>query len=146
MSTVRRAEPSELPACLDVRHEVFVVGQRVPEALEVDGLDEACTHFLALADDGRAIGAARLRITEDGRAKAERVAVRATHRGQGLGAKLMDALEAEARARGFAEVVLSAQAPVIPFYEGRGYVPEGPIYDEAGIPHRKMRLALGGRR
>ncbi len=136
--TVTMATSEELPDCISVRRDVFVVGQNVPEDLEVDGLDVQCTHFIARVD-GRAVGTARLRITPEGIAKAERVAVRADVRGQRLGHRLMDALEAEARRQGHDEVVLSAQVPVIPFYEARGYVAEGPVYLDAGIDHRTMR-------
>lgn len=48
--------------------------------------------------------------------------VTASHRGQGLGTQVMDAVEAEMVARGCRQVVLSShsfQAPV--FYERRGY-------------------------
>ena len=138
-TSVRLARPDELPTCIDIRREVFVVGQDVPEALEVDGLDPACLHFLAFID-GLAVGTARLRITDDGKAKAERVAVRASARGLRLGHHLMDALETHARRLGHQEVVLSAQVPVISFYEQRGYVAEGPTYEDAGIDHRTMRL------
>ncbi len=138
---VRRATDGELARCLALRHEVFVVGQGVPAALEVDGLDPVCTHFVALSD-GSLVGTARLRVTEEGHAKAERVAVRAGLRGQGIGAALMRAIEAEARRRGFAELRLHAQALVVPFYQGLGYAAEGPPFEEAGIPHRAMRRAL----
>ena len=135
--TVRIARPDELDACLEVRREVFIEGQHVPEDLEVDGLDPDCIHFIALVD-GRAVGAARLRIA-NGKAKAERVAVRAEVRGHGLGHRLMDCLEAEARRLGHDEVILSAQVSVISFYEHRGYAAEGPVFVDAGIDHRMMR-------
>jgi len=138
---VRVASAAELPRCLELRHEVFVRGQSVAPELEIDGLDPACTHFVALAA-GELLGTARLRVTDDGHAKAERVAVRAAARGRGVGAALMRALEAEARRRGFGELRLHAQAPVIAFYQRLGYVAEGPLFEEAGIPHRAMRRTL----
>lgn len=136
------ARPEELPDCFEVREEVFVHEQQVPLPLDRDGLDAECTHFLVREASGRAIGTARLRITEAGQAKAERVAVRSSARGRGVGAELMRALEQAALQSGFSEVVLSAQQSALPFYEGRGYVGEGPLFDDAGIPHRKMRLSL----
>ena len=138
--TVRAIEPPELATCLAVRREVFIEGQRVPEALEIDGLDGEAFHVLA-CDDDAAIGTARMRVV-DGAAKIERVAVRAPYRGRGVGAKMMDALEAEAAQRGLTRLVLSAQVEVIPFYERRGYVAEGPEYLDADIPHRTMRRTV----
>ncbi len=135
----RRARPDELEDCFDVRKEVFVVEQQVPLDLEMDGLDAHCSQFIVRDEQGYALGTARLRLTEDGLAKAERVAVRKQARGRGLGGALMQAIEDEAAQRGLFEVVLSAQVSAIAFYEARGYVAEGPLFDDAGIPHRKMR-------
>jgi cystathionine beta-lyase len=138
--SVAPASGPDLELCRRVRHEVFVLGQGVPEALEVDGLDPECAHFVARLD-ARVVGTARLREA-DGAAKAERVAVLAAARGAGAGRALMRALEAEASRRGYACVVLSAQEAVIPFYERLGYQVESERFIEAGIPHRKMRKWL----
>ncbi len=144
MASSPTAQPvplDQLPTCRQIRREVFIEEQRVPEADEVDGLDEACEHFLAFLD-GQPVGTARLRITDEGHAKAERVAVLKAHRGQGVGHALMSTLEARVRALGHPEVVLSAQVEAIPFYRARGYQAHGPEFMDAGIPHRKMHLHL----
>jgi len=138
---VRRARPDELDRCLALRREVFVEEQGVSVAEEMDGLDAECTHFLALAG-GDVVGTARLRVTDDGHAKAERVAVRRSVRRSGAGRALMRALEDETRGRGRRELVLNAQLPVIAFYERLGYRVEGAEFLEAGIPHRAMRKPL----
>jgi len=91
--------------------------------------------------DGQPAGTARLRVVE-GLAKAERVAVLERFRGAGVGAALMRALEGEARRRGLDQMVLHAQVRVIPFYERLGYAAHGPVFDDAGIPHRAMRKRL----
>lgn len=150
--TVRRvADESELADALAVRRAVFVDEQDVPPDLEADGFDElgGATHFVAY-DGDRAVGAARLRPSdsrraadaadagEDERAKVERVAVRSTERGEGWGARLMDAVEAEARDRGFDRLVLHAQTAVEGFYAARGYERVGEEFEEAGIPHVEM--------
>src|SRR5438093_478147 len=98
-----------------------------------------CRHAF---DAGDAVGTARLRETEGGRVKAERVAVRRSVRRSGIGRALMRALEDEVRARGHRELVLNAQVAVIAFYERLGYRVEGPEFLEAGIPHRAMRKPL----
>ena len=138
---VRRARPDELARCLAIRREVFVEEQGVPLDEEMDAHDAGCVHFLAF-DAGDAVGTARLRETEAGRVKAERVAVRRSARRSGIGRALMRALEDAARARGHREIVLNAQVPVIAFYERLGYRVEGPEFLEAGIPHRAMRKPL----
>jgi predicted GNAT family N-acyltransferase len=47
-----------------------------------------------------------------------------------------------ARQRGDREVALSAQVHAVRFYRAHGFVEEGPQYEEAGIQHQAMRLAL----
>lgn len=127
-------------ACVAVRREVFIVGQHVPVDIEIDGLDEACVHFLATLNDVP-VGTCRLRFTH-GKAKAERVAVVSKCRGLGLGIQLMEALEAHAADNGYEAVVLNAQEQVIPFYERQGYTASGPRFFEADIPHRAMSKCI----
>jgi predicted GNAT family N-acyltransferase len=140
---VRRVESGdELEAALAVRRSVFVEEQGVPEHRELDGRDDTATHFLAVDDDDRAVGAARLREYDSARAKVERVAVRPSDRGRGLGRDLMDAVEAHAAEEGYEEVLLHAQLPVVDFYERLGYEVTSEEFEDAGIPHREMRKAL----
>lgn len=137
---VRHATAADWPACREIRHRVFVEEQRVPAEIEFDGLDDACAQLVACVDDA-IVGTARLRIV-DGKAKAERVAVAQTLRKGGVGRALMQGLEQEARGRAHDLIVLNAQVAVIPFYERLGYRAEGEVFDEAGIPHRRMTKRL----
>lgn len=139
MIRVRLASPEELPRCIAVRRVVFIEEQDVAEEIEVDGRDPEATHFIA--EDGEVIGTARLRVVH-GEAKAERVAVLREHRGRGVGAALMRALEAEATRQGLPAVVLGAQEHAVPFYEGIGYQVFGAAFLDANIPHRWMRKVL----
>lgn len=138
----------ELAACLEIRREVFIEEQGVSEEDELDDRDLECVHFLALpvpqSPLSEALGTARLLESDDGCAKAQRVAVLRRARGQNVGHALMSALEAEARRRGFAEVGLAAQLSAIPFYQRLGYEPYGDVFDDAGIPHRSMKKRLEG--
>jgi predicted GNAT family N-acyltransferase len=136
LSPAEARAPGALDAALALRHEVFVDEQGVPPELEVDGEDPACVHVLATVD-GLLVGTARLREV-DGHAKAERVAVRATARRQGVGRALMAALEQEA-ARTHTWLHLHAQDTAIPFYLDLGYVVDGAPFTEAGIVHVAMR-------
>ena len=110
------------------------------EADDVDGLDPECAQVIAF-DQGEPAGTARLRIA-DGHAKIERVAVLASFRGRAIGALLMEKAEELARDLGHREAILGAQVQVIPFYERHGWIAEGPIFMDAGIPHRMMRKQL----
>jgi predicted GNAT family N-acyltransferase len=124
-----------------VREAVFVREQGVPAELEWDGADPACLHWLARARDGRPIGTARLK--PDGHLG--RMAVLAAWRGLGVGSALLAEVLARARDRGLARVYLNAQVQAVPFYARHGFAVTGPPFEEAGIAHRRMALALAGR-
>ena len=121
-----------------VRRRVFIEEQSVPEALEWDGLDENAVHVLASDDTNRPIGCARLLP----QGKIGRMAVLPEWRGHGVGRTMLEKLLALARAQGLSEVSLSAQTHAIPFYEHAGFRVCSEVYDDAGIPHRDMVLAL----
>lgn len=133
-------------ACFDLRKVVFVDEQHVPLALEIEDDEDRYTHFIGRDERGYVVATARLKVfvDKDGRttAKAQRVAVAKRARGTGAGRAVMQALQDEGRRRGAVVVVLSAQVAAVPFYERLGYAAHGPVYDDAGIPHRDMTLAL----
>ena len=120
-----------------IRFTVFVEEQRVPAELEMDQHDAHCLHALAYAD-GRAIATGRL--LPDGHIG--RMAVLKEWRGRGAGRAMLRRLIDAARARGDRAIVLSAQVHAVAFYRAEGFETEGPVYEEAGIPHQEMRLVL----
>jgi len=125
------------PLLQQVRRQVFVVEQRVPEEEEWDDGDEVCVHVLATRNR-EPVGTGRLSPA----GKIGRLAVLSEFRGRGLGDRMLGMLIEQAYHRGLLEVSLNAQVQVVPFYEKRGFKAEGPVFDEAGIPHRRMRKAL----
>jgi predicted GNAT family N-acyltransferase len=121
---------------------VFVEEQGVPPHEEVDEYDAGAVHFVAI-QNGEVIGTLRVVSKEEGKvAKIGRVAVALEKRGKGVGRELMIAAMTYARQNGFAECFLTAQVPVIPFYEKLGFVAHGDVFDDCGIPHRAMTLVL----
>lgn len=128
-----------------VRDAVFAREQGVPAAIERDALDPDCVHVLARDLSGEAIGTARMAPPgQDLPAKIGRMAVLEGWRGRGVGAALLRGLLHEARLRGWHEVVLHAQAPVIGFYRRYGFAEHGPRFMEADIEHQAMRLVASG--
>jgi predicted GNAT family N-acyltransferase len=155
-----------------VRRTVFIEEQGVSEAEEMDGRDETATHVVAYAPAGegkestseggpdrerpdagdrsgydgetdlRPVGTARLRVPEEGMAKPERVAVVASCRGEGLGKRLMNAIEREARRQGCTHARLHAQTAVETFYRDLGYETTSDVFQEADIPHVEMEKEL----
>jgi predicted GNAT family N-acyltransferase len=118
-----------------IRTTVFVEGQGVPPAIEMDGRDGECSHALAESSSGEPIGTGRL--MPDGRIG--RMAVLASWRGKGVGAAILATLMAEAKRRGLPETYLHAQSHAKDFYARHGYVVEGDEFAEAGIAHVTMR-------
>jgi predicted GNAT family N-acyltransferase len=125
-------------ALLDLRGTVFIQEQGVPEQRERDGLDGDCWHVLARDDAGRPIGCGRLTPAH----KIGRMAVLREWRGRGVGVALLRELVARARVQGWPEVALEAQVSAIGFYEREEFVAYGEEFEDAGLPHRAMRLTL----
>lgn len=124
-----------------IRYQVFIQEQGVPEDFELDELDSLSHHALAFTQ-GRCVGTARLVNLGGGQGQIGRMAVLSEFRRRGIGIEIMHALMNLARSEGISQLILHSQTAAIPFYEQLGFTPEGPIYDEAGIPHRNMILLL----
>ncbi|KVM65300.1 GCN5 family acetyltransferase [Burkholderia gladioli] len=138
-----------------IRDAVFVREQRIAPELELDEEDPLAHHAVAYlvrgegGDDrgGRhAVGTARLLAGATiGRllagATIGRLSVLPAARGRGIGTRVLDALVAEAAARGEARVTLYAQPAAVPFYRQRGFDIVGEPFDTAGVIHVEMARA-----
>ncbi len=144
MSLVIREAPfgtADFEACFQIRVTVFVAEQGIPLSDEQDEHDPSALHLLGTWD-GQPAGTIRVLMNDGGAAaRITRVAVLAPLRKRGIAAALIRQAEAMVPARRF---TLNAQVQAIPFYALLGYVPEGEVFYEAGIPHRQMvKLAEG---
>ena len=137
---IRIAVTDDIAACRALRRVVFIEEQGVSEADELDDLDGVAVHLLATVD-GRPMGSARI-VPGKGYGKIGRVCVLAEARGTGLGAALMRAAVEECRRLGLQTARLGAQTHALGFYEALGFQAIGPVFDDAGIPHREMTLSL----
>ena len=129
----------ELKQVFAIRVRVFVREQGVPMGIELDRNDAEAIHLLAIVSE-KAVGTARI-VIRGSRAKIGRMAVLKTYRRKGVGKKLLKRAIATARRRGAKKLYLHAQVPVIGFYAAAGFRCVGRVFDEAGIPHRKMILS-----
>ena len=140
--TVKLVETeAELEGAIDVRMQVFVAEQSVPPEEELDEADSSATHAVAL-HQGQVIATGRLAVREDATAQIGRMAVRQPWRRHGVGGRILQSLEEEARAQGLTQAVLHAQEYVKGFYAGHGYLEHGETFLEVGIPHIEMRKQL----
>jgi predicted GNAT family N-acyltransferase len=129
----------------DIRRKVFIEEQCIPADEEYDEADLTADHVLAYDVDGNPVATGRLLVVENDRPETIRIgrmAALADVRGRGAGSAIMDYFIAEARARKYERIVLSAQSCAIPFYARFGFRAFGQEFMEAGIPHQLMELLL----
>ncbi|HET9976217.1 MAG TPA: YbgC/FadM family acyl-CoA thioesterase [Burkholderiaceae bacterium] len=125
-----------------LRRAVFTDEQGIDAALDDDGADASALHAVARNRLGLALATGRMVAVGAGRVKIGRMAVMASMRGSSVGRQVLDALVAAARARGEREVMLHAQASAVGFYRRAGFAAHGEPFEEAGIEHQEMALAL----
>ena len=121
----------------DVRRQVFIVEQSVPETVERDAYDPEAVHLVAI-DGGDVVGTLRIVFLQE-HAKFGRVAVLRSARGKGIATGMMQAAMEIARARGESRFYLTSQADKIGRYEKLGFVAFGDEFEEGGMPHRAMK-------
>ncbi|ABX44285.1 GNAT family N-acetyltransferase [Lachnoclostridium phytofermentans] len=137
----------DLTECFEIRKEVFVKEQGIPEELEFDDLDQTALHCLIFSTDNeqnkeqnKAVATGRLILLEDGTFKIGRIAVRKEERGKHYGDMLVKILISKSFECGAKTVKLSAQVRAIKFYESIGFKTVGDVYIEDGIEHISMQL------
>lgn len=113
---------------------------------EFAGMEEKFEHFVAVvrhAAGPRVIGCATLLPNYPGEAvgKLMQMAVDPQRQGEGLGRRLVVAVESRAFGElGLVELFCHAQLPAMGFYEALGWDVDSDEFMEAGIAHRRMRL------
>jgi predicted GNAT family N-acyltransferase len=135
---------ARMDAALAVRLRVFVEEQHVPADEEVDEHDRtgAAARHALIRDGDTVVAAGRYYAADESTAQVGRMAVLPAYRGRRLGRRLLDALVADARERGFARVALNAQDHAVGFYAKAGFTPFGDTLVECEILHQPMELRL----
>ncbi len=117
----------------DIRNQVFIIEQNVPEELEWDELDASCEHFIAYIDN-EAVGCARLIHNK----KIGRMAVLRPYRGLGIGLQIVDHIKRYASQKRYSRLELSAQCHAYDFYNKCGFQAFSTPYNDTDIPHIDM--------
>jgi predicted GNAT family N-acyltransferase len=133
-------DDAELSAALALRHEVFVVEQRVPVEDEIDGRDDRALHLVAI-EAGAVVATCRL-LPDGATIKLGRMAVAAPARRRGIASALLREAEDHARERAAQRLALSAQTDALGLYERAGYTAYGGRFMDAGIEHLMMEKRL----
>ena len=131
----------ELQEAFEVRRQVFVREQDIPEELVFDGHDGEALHVV-VKDGERVIGSARVQFSADNQAKLERMAILKRYRRKGIGREMLLFLDAVWKDKQVQQVIIHAQLEVVPFYKLCGFDELGLPFREAGIKHIKMRKQL----
>jgi ElaA protein len=136
----------EVHEMLALRQAVFVVEQQCAYQ-DADHLDRVSWHLLGRGSDGRLAAYARVNDpgTRHRRPSIGRVLTAAHLRGRGAGRALMGLCLEKCRAEyPGVGIRISAQTYLTRFYAGFGFQAVGQPYDEDGVEHVDMVLAVGG--
>ena len=113
-----------------------------PEGSEVDDMENQCFHIMAV-DNNRAVGVGRMQYNSKEEAQIRYMAVSREYEGNGIGRKIIGALEREALDKNISKIVLDAREPAVGFYQKLDYRVEKKSYvlfDE--IQHYRMTKQL----
>ena len=130
--------PQNAELIQQLREAVFVIEQGVDKNIEWDGRDEQCLHAIAFSDSNIPIATGR--ILPSGHIG--RIAVLAAWRDKGVGSGILKKLIDIAQASSLIKVYLNSQTHALAFYSRFGFISEGPVFMEAGIPHQRMTRLL----
>lgn len=143
---ITRNDPLYLQECA-LRETVLLsqVGLDMPRFNALfPGYEDRFEHFVAVSGHHtgpKVVGCALLLPNHPAQAsgKLMQMAVDPQRQGEGIGRLLVTAVEQRAFGElGLTELYCHAQQKAIGFYEQLGWQPEGPTFEEAGIPHLKM--------
>ncbi len=124
----------------NLRIEIFVKEQGVPEENEFDDYDMQVPHLVIFLD-GEAVATGRVIPYGEDTVKIGRIAVKKDKRGLHLGEKIVFELLRKSKEDGAKTVCVGAQTHAVGFYEKCGFKLLGtPEYLEENIPHYDMEL------
>ncbi|GEK29191.1 GNAT family N-acetyltransferase [Furfurilactobacillus siliginis] len=122
---------------VSVRLAVFVDEQGIDRELELDGGDEAATHYVGY-DRSTPVVTARVTKLDKDLLQIQRVATIEWARHKGFAQALMDQITKDAKAAGYKSLYLEAQETAVSFYAKQEFEAYGQPFLEANIWHRKM--------
>ena len=138
-SVIKAKSEEDRKKAFAIREEVFVIEQQVPADEEFDEFENESHHFVALDENGEPVGSARWRKTEKG-IKLERFTVKKTHRGMGLGSKIVQAVldDIAEDSKPGTYLYMHSQLEAVPLYAKFDFQKKGDQFDECGIMHYLM--------
>ncbi len=147
ISDLRLVEPSsddELTAYYDLRWRILRKPWDQPRGSERDDLDASSFKLMLKTPGDRAVAVGRLHFNSPEEAQVRYMAVDSEWARSGLGSRILQGLEAEARKRGARTIVLNSRDNAVGFYEKHGYALAGKAGALFGgkVQHVRMSKAL----
>lgn len=134
---------NELYEIAKCRYEVFACEQKIFSENDFDDIDKNCYH-LFLEENDRVISYLRIipkKFSSYGEASIGRVLVMQSHRRKSLAKKMIiHAIDFIQSNLNEDHIILSAQVYIKNLYLSCGFKEISDVYDEAEIPHVKMKL------
>jgi predicted GNAT family N-acyltransferase len=136
---------------VELRTQILLapLGLTIEDYLEMTGdREQRSEHFVAVVDHQhgeRVVGAATLCLPgpdhDEHCGKVQQVCVNKQRQGEGIGTKLMIAIEARAFVElGLPGLYCHAQLSAMSFYERLGWSVGSEVFQEAGIDHKRMEI------
>ena len=126
----------------NLRYKILRKPWNKPKGSEKDGLEGKSFHIIALSGE-KIVGAGRLHFNSREEVQVRYMAVDEDYQGEGIGGKILNELEREARRKGAGYVVLNARENAVNFYKKHGYriIEEGQLLF-GSIKQFKMRKEI----
>ncbi len=142
MRIVIKPVETEWPQYFELRWRVLRAPWGEAQGTERDAIEDECFHLVA-CDQQRVVGVGRLQYNSPTQAQIRYLAVAPEYEGRGIGRRIVEALEHQARLVASTEIVLDAREPAVGFYRRLGYTVTEKSYLLFGsIQHWRMRKAL----
>jgi predicted GNAT family N-acyltransferase len=125
-----------------LRYSVLREPWNQPLGSEILADEQDAIHIMAIENE-KVLGVARMHESAPHQGQVRCVAVATDQQGKGVGKAIMQALELQAEAKGWREIVLEARENAVPFYKSLGYQIEQESYLLfREIQHYRMKKAL----
>ncbi|MBD1583235.1 GNAT family N-acetyltransferase [Pseudoalteromonas sp. S16_S37] len=121
-----------------IRERVFVYELHIPKEVEFDSLDAESDHVIICNDNDEPVGTGRL--SPDG--LISRIAVIQSHRNRDAYTSLLNYLVLLASDKGLDNIYVNCILDEVPNFVENGFLKQGCVFMEAGIPRQKLRCPI----
>jgi len=112
---------AEFKRYYQLRWQLLRAPWKQPKGSEIDDIETSCFHFMAVDDEEKVIGVARLQFNSGDEAQLRYMAVSELYERQGIGRALLKTLEQSAKKSSHKKIVLDARGNAVDFYKKLGY-------------------------